>query len=190
MDVEPAIMTYSPFSSLTTWQHTLYNSGPSVINGFVRVDFPVYSLGGHVIFKEISATMSLFQRNDRLEKINCNVPDFPPRTVFGTNDETFADVTIGNFRTYDCTSFNFTDNCIPIICKFEEELFRKSHRIEVEVKSHLNDGKFQHFENYMHSKFTPKFTYQVQDVPYPEMQYSDSIERFFYLILIISIKSF
>ena len=56
------------------------------------------------MMKDVSATMSLFQRNDLLETVQCQVPHFTPRVDFTTTDKDFADVTIANFRTYDCTS--------------------------------------------------------------------------------------
>ena len=82
---------------------------------------------------------------------------------------------INGFRAYDCTSSNSSAICVRIKCDLEGALFIRDQRIEVKIQSHVNDQKYQQF--YEHSKFTPKFAFEVEKVPYKQMQFHDMIER-------------
>ena len=187
VEVEPKIISYFPLSDGQRWDYSVYNNGPSTIGGRVLIEFPVYAVGGDVIIHELDGEISLYDEKSEepREQQKCNIPPIFRNAALAHrnagNEDAHAKRDKNGFRIYDCgkDGANLTDLCVQIECKLrEEQLFRKSQRIEVHLKSKINDAKFQNYLHYKHSKFTPKFTYEMNKVPYSQMNYYDTITRY------------
>lgn len=178
VEVTPKIVTYLPELDPIVWKYTIFNNGPSVIDGSVTVNFPKFALSGYGVMADLGAKIALYDRDDLLAEEACYVPnDRYLKAVVGSTEEQYQDMTINDFRSYDCTSANSSALCVGIKCHLSDWLFEKAQRMEVTVTSRLSDGRFQHFKNYQHSKFTPEFIYEVDKVPYKQMHYYEIITR-------------